>query len=86
MLPCSISSFSQSLGLKVLLGVLVIRCRSHYHNKNALSLRKAMDGRRTNESYTSCSNRTPKSHYPIFRVWVAVVGKDISIDRSVDWN
>ena len=30
--------------------------------------------RRTDESYTSCSDQTPKSHYPIFRVWVAVVG------------
>ena len=36
-----------------------------------------MDTRRTNESYTSCSNNTPKSHYPIFRVWVAVVGSPL---------
>ena len=30
--------------------------------------------RRTNESYTNCYENTPKSHYPVFRVWVAVVG------------
>ena len=36
-----------------------------------------MDARRTNESYASCSDNTPKSHYPIFRVWVAVVGSPL---------
>ena len=30
--------------------------------------------RRTDESYANCYENTPKSHYPVFRVWVAVVG------------